>query len=297
MAESLTEFSEALAESVKQAGASVVRVEGRRRLPGTGIIWSAEGVIITANHVVKRDESIIVGMADGSTTNATVAGRDPSRDLALLRVDASDLPAATVREGRAKVGNLALALGRPGRNVQATVGIISAVSEGEWRTPAGGEVDHYLQTDVLMYPGFSGGPLLDVAGQVVGLNSSALVRGASVALPAATLSEVAAALLAHGRMRRGYLGVSTQPVRLPEKVREAVGQETGLLIISVEKDSPAEAGGLVLGDTIVSLDGHPVRHHDDLLALLSGDRVGHKVPVGIVRGGESQTVNVTVGER
>ncbi|MDX1665083.1 MAG: trypsin-like peptidase domain-containing protein [Candidatus Promineifilaceae bacterium] len=297
MAESLTEFSEALAESVKQAGASVVRVEGRRRLPGTGIIWSAEGVIVTANHVVKRDESIIVGMADGSTTNATVAGRDPSRDLALLRVDASDLPAATVREGRAKVGNLALALGRPGRNVQATVGIISAVSEGEWRTPAGGEVDHYLQTDVLMYPGFSGGPLLDVAGQVVGLNSSALVRGASVALPAATLSEVAAALLAHGRMRRGYLGVSTQPVRLPEKVREAVGQETGLLIISVEKDSPAEAGGLVLGDTIVSLDGHPVRHHDDLLALLSGDRVGHKVPVGIVRGGESQTVNVTVGER
>ncbi len=148
-----------------------------------------------------------------------------------------------------------------------------------------------------MYPGFSGGPLVDSAGRVLGLNSSALVRGVSLAVPSATVADVVASLLAHGRVRRGYLGVSTQAARLPKGVQESLGQETGLLIVGVEAGSPADAGGLVLGDTIVDFDGSAVRHHDDLLALLGGDRVGQKTPLQILRGGDLRTLNVTVGER
>ena len=161
----------------------------------------------------------------------------------------------------------------------------------------GGQIDRYLQTDVVMYPGFSGGPLVNASGIVIGLNSSGLARGVSLAVPVGTLESTVETLLAHGRMRRGYLGVSTQSARLPAALRDLVNQETGLLIVNVEPESPADAGGLVLGDTIVGLDGTAVRQHDDLLALLTGDRVDKKVPVNIIRGGEVQIVNVKIGIR
>ena len=292
----LANLSEALAETVDAAGPGVVRVEGRRRLPASGIIWSADGLIITANHVVKRDEGIKVGLADGQTVKATLVGRDPSTDLAVLSTGAAGLTPVERVTGDLHAGHLVLALGRPGRTVQATLGIISALGDS-WRTGMGGQIDRYLQTDVVMYPGFSGGPLVNAAGQVVGLNTSALMRGVSLTVPATTLDRVAGALLAHGRVRRGYLGVSTQAVRLPSAVKKELDQKTGLLIVSVEPDSPADQGGITLGDTIVGLDGESVRHHDDLLALLTGDKVDSKVPVKIVRGGEVRTVNITIGEK
>jgi S1-C subfamily serine protease len=296
MADALTQLSDSLAGTVETAGPSVVRVEGRRRLPATGIVWSAEGVIVTANHVVKRDENIGIGLADGQRLTAAVAGRDPSTDLAVLKADASGLAAAERVNGDVQVGHLVLALGRPGRTVQATLGIVSALGDS-WRTRMGGQVDRYLQTDVVMYPGFSGGPLVGAGGQVIGLNTSALARGVSLTIPAATVERVTNTLLAHGRMQRGYLGVSTQPARLPAAMKEELDQETGLLVVSVEPGSPAEEGGMVLGDTIVGLGGSAVRQHDDLLALLSGEVVGQKTPIKIVRGGELRTVNVTVGQR
>lgn len=296
MADVLTQLSDSLAGTVETAGPSVVRVEGRRRLPATGIVWSAEGVIVTANHVVKRDENIGIGLADGQRLTAAVAGRDPSTDLAVLKADASGLAAAERVNGDVQVGHLVLALGRPGRTVQATLGIVSALGDS-WRTRMGGQVDRYLQTDVVMYPGFSGGPLVGAGGQVIGLNTSALARGVSLTIPAATVERVTSTLLAHGRMQRGYLGVSTQPARLPAAMKEELDQETGLLVVSVEPGSPAEEGGMVLGDTIVGLGGSAVRQHDDLLALLSGEVVGQKTPIKIVRGGELRTVNVTVGQR
>jgi S1-C subfamily serine protease len=158
-------------------------------------------------------------------------------------------------------------------------------------------VDYYLQTDVVMYPGFSGGPLVNAAGEVVGLNTSALLRGVSLTVPTPTLQRVVETLLKHGRVQRGYLGVSTQPVRLPNKLRQQLGQETGLLLVAVESDSPAEQGGLLLGDTIVALDDTPIRQHDDLLVLLSADRIGATASMRIVRGGEVEEVRVTIGER
>jgi S1-C subfamily serine protease len=298
MSESLKNFSDALAATVQAASPAIVRVEARRRLPASGIVWSADGVIVTAHHVVEEDEGISVGLPGGPAVPAELVGRDPTTDLAVLRAQATDLtPATWAGLDTLAVGHLVLALGRPGKTVQATLGIVSALSEGSWRTPAGGDVDRYLQTDLVMYPGFSGGPLVDVTGQVLGVNTSALLRGVSLALPTPTVGRVVETLLTHGRVRRGYLGVGAQPVRLPERLGQQLSQETGLLLVSVEPDSPAEQGGLTLGDTIVTLDGQPVRHLDDLLGLLSGDRVGKAVPVRILRGGQVQDLQVVVGER
>lgn len=297
MAEFLNTLSTDLATTVESAGHSIVRVEGRRRQSASGVIWSADGLIVTAHHVVERDENIRVGLPDGQTHSAQLVGRDPSTDVALLRVDATGLTAAQWAAGDSlRVGHLVVAVGRPDAGLQATLGIISALDDS-YRTMAGGTIDQYVQTDVVMYPGFSGGPLVSAAGPFVGINSSALARGVSLTIPAATLRRVVEMLLTHGRVRRGYLGVSAQAVRLPAAVAAASGQETGLLLVGVEADSPADQGGLMLGDVIVSLGGDRIRHMDDLMAALSGDRVGQSVPVRAVRGGALHDFQVAIGER
>lgn len=296
MAEILSGLSEALAETVAVASPYTVRVEGRDRVPASGILWSGDGVIVTAHHVLERDEEISVGLAGGETVPATLVGRDPTTDLAVLRVDASALASpARADLDNLRVGHLALALGRPGKNVRATLGIVSALGQS-WRTPAGGTLDRYLQTDLTMYPGFSGGPLVDATGAIVGLNSSALMRGVTMTVPTATIDRVVESLLAHGRVRRGYLGVGTQPVRLPEATARQLGQETGLLVVSVEPGSPAERARLFLGDVILGLAGQPVRHLDDLFTVLSADLVGHPTPLRLLRGGQVQELSVTVGD-
>ena len=299
MSSVLQNLSNDLAATVAAVGPSIVRVEARRRLPASGIVWSADGVIVTAYHVVEQDEQIKVGLADGQTVSASLVGRDPTTDLAVLRSEAGGLTPPTWAKFDSQsiqVGHLVLALGRPGQSVQATLGIISALSKN-WRTPGGSQLDYYLQTDVVMYPGFSGGPLVNAAGQVAGLNTSALLRGLQVSRPAPSIGRVVEALLTHGRIKRGYLGVSTQPVRLPAALSQQLNQETGLLLVSVEPDSPAEKGGLLFGDTIVAVAGSPIRQHEDLLAQLSADRVGQEISMGIIRGGQVQDVKVVVGER
>ena len=296
MTELLQNLSNALAATVESAGPSVVRVEGRRRGPASGVVWSADGLIVTTHHVLERDD-IKVGLPDGNKVKASLVGRDPTTDLALLRAEAAELtPAALGDTDAARVGHMVLALGRPGESVRATLGIISALGKS-WQTPSGGRVDRYLQTDVVMYPGFSGGPMVDSESHVLGINTSALLRGISLTIPASTVRQVVETLLTHGRVCRGHLGVAAQPVRLQGDLPKRVGQETGLLLISVEQGSPADKGGLLMGDTIVGLDGQLVRHLDDLLALLSGDKIGALVPVRIVRGGRVEELKVTIGER
>ncbi len=297
MTEVLRDLSAALAATVEAAGPAVVRVEARRRLPASGIVWSAEGVIVTAHHVVRHDENIGVGLHGGRSAPATLVGRDPATDLAVLQAEAEDLePAHWAEIDDMRAGHLVLALGRPGQTVQATLGIVSALGQS-WRTPAGGKLDHYLQTDVVMYPGFSGGPLVGASGQVLGLNTSALLRGTSLAVPTSTVSRVVETLLAHGRMRRGYLGIGIQPVHLPSALAQEVGQETGLLLMQVKPGGPADEAGLLMGDTLVTLDGQPVPHHDALLALLAGDRVGTSVPVRVVRAGQIHDLQVVIGQK
>ena len=299
MTQLLSDFSQAVANTVQAASSPVVRVEGRDRLPATGIVWSEDGTVITCHHTLERDDNIVVGLANGDTLEASLAGRDPGTDLAVLRTNGRNLPVAdwdTTDE--LHVGHLVLALGRPGRDVRATMGIISALSPAGsgWRSPSGGMLDHYLQTDLVMYPGFSGGPLIGASGHFLGLNTSALLRSVSMAVPSATIWEVTEALLAHGRVRRGYLGVGIQPTRLPADVSSQLGQESGLLINSVEPGGAAEKSGLFLGDTIVSVAGNPIRQVDDLMATLGPDSVDATVALRIVRGGRVQEQTVVVGE-
>lgn len=299
MTENLQQVSDALAAAVDTASASTVRIEARRRLPASGIVWSSDGVIVTAHHVVEQQDAIQIGLADGQTVPATLVGRDPTTDVAVVRAQAVELtpPAwAEVEADRLHVGHLVLAVGRPGRAMQATLGVISTLG-GSWRTPAGGSIDRYVQTDVVMYPGFSGGPLLNAAGETVGMNTSGLRRDASLTVPVPTLRRVVEVLLAHGRVRRGFLGVSTQPVRLPAALAESLGQETGLLLTAVEPAGPADQGGLLLGDTLVGLDGQPVRQHDDLLALMASDCIDTTVSVRIIRSGQVQELQARIGER
>lgn len=299
MTQVLESLSNSIVETIEQVNASIVQVNARRRLPATGIVWSADGVVVTSHHVVERDENIHIGLADGSTLAATLLGRDPSTDLAVLQVDAN-LAAPTWGELEAvRVGHLVLALGRPGKDIQATIGVVSSLSEVDRshrrRRPAG-NLERYIQTDVVMYPGFSGGPLLAASGNILGMNTS-IMRGASIAVPTPAVRYVVETLLAHGKMRRGYLGITAQPVALPAHLKAQLEQETGLLVVAVEPDSPADKGGLLLGDTLIALDETPVTTMDDLLGLLVGERVGATVPLQLLRGGALQTAQVTIGER
>ena len=297
MAKVLTQLSDGLAAAVETAAPGIVRIEGRRRLAATGIVWTADGVIATAHHVVSERRQTQVGLPDGRVLPAQVIGRDPSTDVALLKIEATGLqPVPLAPADMLKVGHFVLALGRPGNSVQATFGIISAQGES-WRTGAGGTIDRYLQTDVVMYPGFSGGALINASGELIGLNSSALARGVSVSIPHATVQRIADTLLAHGKVKRGYLGIKTQAVRLPEELGAQLDQETGLLIAGVESGSPAEQSGLFLGDTVVKFAGHPIRHPDDLLSLLGGTALDQKTPLTVLRGGQLQELLVQVGEK
>jgi S1-C subfamily serine protease len=298
MANVLNSLSDELAGLVEASAPSIVRVEARRRLAATGIVWSEDGLIVTAHHVVERRASEIgVGLPDGKTVSAELVGRDPSTDVAVLRAAASGLvPAEWGNVEELKVGNLVLALGRPGEDVLATLGVISA-ADGNWRTRSGGRLEHFLQTDVLMYPGFSGGPLVGADHQVLGMNTSGLARGISLAITLPTIERVVDTLIKHGRIRRGYLGVGVQSVKLPGAVAEQTGQESGALIVSVEPGSPAEDSGLMLGDTLVSIDGEPVQNVEGLLGLLASLQVGAEVSIQAVRAGQVIEIKATLGER
>jgi len=296
MSNVLVELSNAMAAAAEKVGASTVMVNARRRIPATGIAYAAD-LILTANHVVEREEGITVTLSDGSEVPATVAGRDHGTDLALLRLERPlASPAETAQD--AKVGQLVLALGRPSEaGIEASLGVVSAVG-GPVHTRHGA-IDKYIRTDTTPFPGFSGGPLADADGRVVGLNTSGFGHGVAITIPAELAWKVADQLAKHGSVRRGYLGVRSQGVEISAATQKALkrAQATGLLLIGIEKDSPAEAAGLMVGDIIVAIDGQPVHNHDELFARLSGDVIDKSTPVEVLRGGQPQSVNVKIGAR
>lgn len=295
----LEQLSNDMAGAVERAGRGIVRVNGRRRLPATGVVWSVDGdtaYVVSANHVVERDEDITVTTPEGGELPAELAGRDSGSDIVLLRVQGGGLTAAERSDG-ARVGELVLALGRAAE-LAATVGVVSA-SSGPWQVGRRRRrFDALISTDAPMFPGFSGGPLVDAGGRVLGVVSSHLGRGQTLAIPNAEVERIVTSLKAHGRVRRGYLGIGAQQVSLPAALRTAANteQEHGLLLVAVEDDGPAAQAGLMLGDIIVAVGGQPVEGLDGLRSALSPDTVGTQVSVRIARGGEARDVTVTVGE-
>ena len=258
MGNPLTDFSNGLTAAVEAAGASTVTVDARKRYPASGIAY-AEELVLTADHVVTREENIKVLLPDGRSLAASIAGRDPGSDLALLRLTEKALTPGKTSEA-VKVGQLVLALGRPNtEGMQASWGIVTAIS-GPARTARGGMLDEYIRSETTPYPGFSGGPLINTEGEVLGLNTSGLTRGSSLTIPVKVAWRIAEALAKHGSVKRGYLGVRTQPVEIPESARQALGreQEHGLLVLWLEEGGPAEKGGLLVGDILVAVSPHLV---------------------------------------
>jgi S1-C subfamily serine protease len=291
-------LSQGMAQAAETAGASIVRVEARRRLPATGIVYAA-GLVLTASHVVEREDDIRVGLPAGQVVVASLVGRDPGSDLAVLRLtETADLPSAAILREPARVGQLVLALGRPGDDgIQASLGVVSAV-RGPARAGRGSLLDQYIRTDAVPYPGFSGGPLVDAAGQVIGVNTSGLARGAALTLPAEMAWQVAVALAEHGYVRRGYLGIRSQPVEIPAAQQDALGrtQRRGLLLVGIEEDSPAQSGGLLVGDIVTAIQDQPVSDPEDL-SLRLARAPGQALPIQVLRGGRSEVITVTIGER
>lgn len=294
----MSTFSDELVAAVERAGKSTVLVNARRRMPASGIAYTNE-LILTADHVVERDEEISVVFEDGKEIAATIAGRDPGSDLALLKLAETGAQAGEVEPQEARVGQIVLALGRPSlQGIEASIGVVSAVS-GPARTGRGGLLERYLRTDTTPFPGFSGGPLIAASGKILGLNTSGFGHGAALTIPASLAWRTAEVLAQHGHLRRGYLGVRSQPVRVSPAQQQALGrqQASGLLLVSVEEGSPAEQAGLLVGDILVGIAGQTVADPDELTAGLSGAVVGQPTRVDVLRAGQPVSLTVTIGER
>lgn len=287
MSTELAAFSSELAAIVEKTGPSVAAVHARPRFSSSGVFWKP-GVIVTAEHTLRREEEISVTLPNGTNAPATLAGSDSGTDLAVLK---ADFPAPPLKLASTPTpGQIALAIGRSqDSGVNATMGIISAVS-GDWRTWRGGRLDHYIRLDLTLYPGSSGGAVVNTAGDVIGIATSALSRIAGVAIPAATIDRVVEQILARGRVARGYLGVGLQPVELPD-------HQKALIVLSLAPDGPAATAGVLLGDILVTLGGTAVSDTDDIQSALESRGVGQPVEAGILRGGVAQTIAITVGER
>jgi S1-C subfamily serine protease len=288
----LLTLSNDLAAAVERAGRVVFGVNARTRLGSTGVHWRS-GLIVTADHTVRVDEDITVTRPDGRAIAATVAGRDPAIDIAVLKVDAPDVAVADLGDSNAvRVGHLVLAVGR---GPCASWGVVSAIGAGGPRSAGGG----LFSLDLTLYPGFSGGPLVNAQGQVVGVNSSGTSRHLQLAIPSAAVTRVVDELVRRGRLARPYLGVGTQPVSLPEALRQrfSLEQQTAVIVVAVQPSSPAASAGLLMGDIVVSLGGTNITDPSDLASVLRPDQVGQDMTVSVLRGGEPRDIRITIGER
>jgi S1-C subfamily serine protease len=298
-ASSLPTFSNDLANAVERAGAGVVAINARERIPSSGVLWR-DGVVVTAAHTIKRDGDITVMLPDGRTVPATLVGRDTSTDLAVLKLEAAGAGPADIAEtSELRAGHIVLAVGRVSeRGVSASLGIVSAAG-GEWRTWRGGRIDRFIRLDVGIYDGFSGSPLVDVRGRVHGINTSGLARGGALTIPASTVNRVADELIAKGHVARAYVGVGMHPVPLPDAIKGKLNlpNASGVIVLSTEPNGPADRAGLLIGDILVAFGGNPVADTDDVQAALGPESVGRDLDATVIRGGELVSLKIKVGER
>jgi S1-C subfamily serine protease len=293
------ELSDAMADAAERAGKSTVLVDARRKFPASGIAF-AKDLILTADHIVERDEDIKVILADETEVSAQIAGRDPGTDLAVLKLSTASAAPAETSKSAARVGQLVLAIGRPSTGgIQSSFGTINSIG-GPVRTGRGSMLERYIKTDVVSYPGFSGGPLVNGDGTILGINTSGFGHGGSaLTIPADVAWKIAETLAKHGKVKRGYLGIRSQVVELPADAKKALKreQDSGLLLVGLEADSPAGKGGLMVGDILVGVAGEPVAHQDDLFVNLGADTVGKSIPIDVLRGGRLESIKVEIGER
>ena len=295
MAGMLKDLSNAMADAVAAAGPSVVQVQGHRR-PASGVVYQ-DNTVLTTTRALGREDGVRVRRPDGGEVEAELIGWDPASSLALLRASGLDLRPLNPAAAAPRVGHLALALARSWSNaLTASAGIVSVIG-GPLRTGRRRSIAEVLRTTAPMHEGFAGGAFVDVEGRLVGITTASEIRGLGVVIPASIALQAAAAVLEHGRLKRGYLGIAGQPVTLPEGQRQGDEHQTALLVVAVTSGSPAATAGVLVGDVMLAFDGKPVESPEDLLDLLVGDRVGRTVPLRILRGRESVDLNVTVGER
>ena len=292
-------LSAELAACAEKIGNSVVCIHSHHRHASSGVVWQ-KGVIVTVNHALTRP-GVTVTDAQGQSFTAELAGQDPTTDLAVLKVPESiEIPQAKIGDTKElKIGHLVLALGRTRRgNLVASSGIASGLF-GAWRTWRGGEIDQFIRPDLVLYPGFSGGPLVDAAEQVLGINTLGLRRGAPITIPSSTVSRIVQELLEKGRIARPYLGLAMQPVPLPAQLKNKLNLSTnsGALIMHVEPDGPAGKAGLLLGDILTAMRGNPIEDTDDVQVQLGKLRVGESVSLSLIRGGQRIEASLELGER
>ena len=300
MASVIASFSQELAAAAEQVGSSVVTVHARHRVPSSGIHWR-KGVVVTANHTVRREDDITVLVHGGKSVSAKLAGRDPGTDLAILKLDQNaELPIPQFADAaNLKLANFVLALGRARfGNLVASAGIIGGLG-GEWRTWRGGRIDQSIRLDLALYPGFSGGPLVSADGKVLGLNTNGFGRGRAVTIPVSTVNRVVDELLDKGYIARPYLGIAMQPVAVPDALRSKLktSAEGGLMVLHVEPAGPADNAGIVMGDVIVELQGKPALDTEHVQDVLASAKVNEKIKTTLIRGGSPVELSITLGER
>ena len=293
-------LSNEFASAAEQVGRSVVAIHARHRMNSSGIQWR-KGVVVTADHAIRREDDIRVTVEPGKSLGATLAGRDPSTDLAVLKLE--DQGSLTVPDfgdtTGLKLGHLVLALARSWRGyLVASAGIIGGLS-GEWRTWRGGRLDQHLRLDLILYPGFSGGPLVTGLGKIVGINTSGLSRGRAVTIPVSTVNLVVDELLEQGHIARPYLGLAMQPVAIPDALRGKLksGTGAGLLVVHVEPGSPADKAGVLLGDVLTELQGKTLEEMENVQELLGSARIGESLATKLIRGGSLVQLSITLSER
>ncbi len=298
-AASIAAFSDQLADVIERAGASVVAVHARRAYPSSGLLWQP-GVLVTAAHTIRRETDITAVLPDGSRTPATLAGVDTGTDVAVLRLESVQGESAGLSDtANVRPGNYVIAVARGADGALVASSGIIARTGGEWRTWRGGRMDRLIQLDGGLWPGFSGAPIVDASGRIIGIGTSALARGRAVVIPVSVLRRSGEQLLAHGRVAQAYLGIGTQSVEIPARIRERLKLESthGLIVLSVASRGPAETAGVTLGDLLVTLDAMPIPDIDSLRSALGKQPIGARVQLQLVRGGELQSLEVTLGAR
>jgi S1-C subfamily serine protease len=291
----LTTISNEMADAVAGAAPFVVQVQGRRR-PVSGLVY-AEDVVVTTAGALGRGDGLHVRRHDGTAFDAELAGWDPATSLAVLKVSGLGVAPAAVSEDPARVGQIAVAVARSWSNaVTASAGVVAVIG-GPLPTGRRRAIAEVIRTTAPMHDGFAGGAFVDTGGRLIGMTTATEIRGLGVVIPSSIAWKTAAAVLQHGGLKRGYLGLAGQPVQLSGAQRGEHTPEHALLVVGVTPGSPSADAGLMVGDVLVEFDGHSVRSPEDLLDLLVEERIGRTVPLSVLRGAAAIDVMLTVGER